>query len=77
MAKLRWRETTSFGGKPLVFVSWDDVDVFLGHSYRGSAKDDRRIVKGLLESGAPAWTQEPNLWGFTTPQGWFIERTHV
>jgi len=58
---------------PAVFVYWPEVERYLGERHTGDADQDERLVRGLIEAGAPAWVK--NAPGWVDEDGWGLYRT--
>lgn len=56
-----------------VFVSWEDVEDYLGHPHEGNARDDSALVEGLLMAGAPDWVVTADGWIDETGWGLFAD----
>ncbi len=72
---LVWQRTTYSDGHqeyPAVYVRWDDVTAYLGRPHEGDPDQDERLVRGLLESGAPDWVQDAP--GWIDEHGWGLYR---
>ena len=75
MTTLVWQRTTYSDGRqeyPAVYVRWDDVTAYLGRPHEGDPDQDERLVRGLLESGAPDWVQDAP--GWIDEHGWGLYR---
>ena len=60
------------GMHPAVYVSWPEVERYLGERHTGDADQDACLVRGLLEAGAPAWVQDAP--GWVDEEGWGLYR---
>ena len=72
---LVWQRTVYSDGRrdyPAVYVRWDDVTAYLGRPHEGDPDQDERLVRGLLESGAPDWVQDAP--GWIDEHGWGLYR---
>ena len=69
---LRYEETVYTDASciehPAVYVSWPEVERYLGERHTGDADQDACLVRGLLEAGAPAWVKDAA--GWVDEDGW-------
>ena len=75
MMTLVWQRTVYSDGRrdyPAVYVRWDDVTAYLGRPHEGDPDQDERLVRGLLDSGAPDWVQDAP--GWIDEHGWGLYR---
>ena len=75
MTTLVWQRTVYSDGRqeyPAVYVRWDDVTAYLGQPHEGDPDQDARLIRGLLESGAPDWVQDAP--GWIDEHGWGLYR---
>lgn len=53
-----------------VYVRWHEVERYLGERHDGDAYQDERLVRGLIEAGAPEWVNDGP--GWVDEYGWGI-----